>query len=207
MVWPVAAYWSDLVTISNCGGSDADNICGAGTMTKTEGPGWNNRVWDDQPCCWNCDCNGARWKQVGAYAYGGFSAWNSVSGGTRCSATQEEWEQCPATNKDGNNRMNSYALYQSRQNNDNLNVGWLEGDWPDTGDSFKPGPPWDLWMPDTTDHVFEVRLTETGADMILDDLLVYSIAQEPVDSQYRFGYATNVQNSGYTDLQYHFGSY
>jgi hypothetical protein len=176
-------------------------------MTKTEGPGWNNRVWDDQPCCWNCDCNGARWKQVGAYAYCGFSAWNSVHGGTRCSASDEEWERCPATNKDGNNRMASYALYQTRENNDNLNVGWLEGSWPYTEDSIRPGPPWDLWTPDTTDHVFELRLTETGADMFLDDLLIYSIAQEPVDSQYRFGCATNVQNSGYTDLQYHFGSY
>jgi hypothetical protein len=96
IVWPVVVVtWSDLVTISNCGGSDADNVCGAGTMTKREAIGWNNWVWDDQPCCWNCDCNGARWKQVGLFAYCGFSAWG-VAG---------------STNKDGGHAMASYIVH------------------------------------------------------------------------------------------------
>ena len=75
----VAPAWGGPVTISNCGGSDADNVCGAGTMTKAEAEGWNNRVWDDRPCCWDCECTGARWKVVAdTSTFCGFSAWSAA---------------------------------------------------------------------------------------------------------------------------------
>jgi hypothetical protein len=74
-----SAAWGGPVTLSNCGGSDADNVCGAGTMTKAEAEGWNNRVWDDRPCCWDCECTGARWKVVAdTSTFCGFSAWSAA---------------------------------------------------------------------------------------------------------------------------------
>jgi hypothetical protein len=189
IVWSVVATWSDLVTISNCGGSNTDNVCEAGTMTKREASGWNNRVWDDEPCCWNCDCNGARWKQVGLCAYCGFSAWNAAG----------------STNKDGNHKMASYMMYvDASVDTSGIRVGqggpddhygaWIEpnigGNW-DSGTSY-----------------FEVHLTETGADLLLDGVVIHSIVWGPDSyNQYRFGCASRYPNTGYTDLQYHFGSY
>ena len=53
-----------IIADSGCG-TDMPNHkdqCAPGSMVKKEGSGWNNRVWDDRQCCWNCDCTGARWK-------------------------------------------------------------------------------------------------------------------------------------------------
>jgi hypothetical protein len=196
IVRPVVVDWSGLVTISNCGGSDADNVCGTGTMTKKEGIGWNNRVWDDQPCCWNCDCNGARWKQVGLFAYCGFSAWDAAG----------------STNKDGNHKMVSYMFYAisaATTSANNLRAGQGGPDdgftepWVGDVGAFQLGP-----------SFFGVHLPETGADLLLDGVVVHSIVRIPFgvtnsgwNNQYRFGCASFDPNTGYTDLQYHFGSY
>jgi hypothetical protein len=155
-------------------------------MTKKEVTGWNNRVWDDQPCCWNCDCNGARWKQVGTHAYCGFSVWDAAG----------------STNKDGNNQMASYMLYTTSST---LRVG--QGG-PDIGYS-EPNIQGGYQLVSQGATFFGVHLTETGADLLLDGVVIHSIVRGPADSQYRFGCATHPQNAGYTDLQYmyHFGSY
>jgi hypothetical protein len=156
-------------------------------MTKNEGTPWNNRVWDDQPCCWNCDCNGARWKQVSTYAYCGFSTW---SGGT---------------NQNGNHQFATYALYAKGSNAAKLSAG--QGG-PGSGYTDQEISTAD-WTSSSVqeEHFFGVHLTETGANLLLDGVIVHSIALEPGDSEYRFGCATYTQNSGYTDLRYHFGAY
>merc|ERR1711871_1519656 len=72
---PPPPQWGSPVTISDCGDS-SHAVCGPGTMTRTKtglgNGGWNHRVWDNQPCCHNCPCTGARWKvpqtlQAGVY--------------------------------------------------------------------------------------------------------------------------------------------
>jgi hypothetical protein len=171
------------VTISNCGGSDADNVCGAGTMTKTEAGGWNNRVWDDRPCCWDCECTGARWKVVADNTFCGFSAWSAAG----------------STNKDGDQKMASYFL-QWHAGNLKAGQGGPDDGWSDT--VLQSGL---TFAADIAGKFLEVHLTQTGADLVLDGATVHSIASAPADSQYRFGCASYNNGAGYTDLAYYTG--
>jgi alpha-tubulin suppressor-like RCC1 family protein len=177
---PAIAAWGGLVTISNCGGSDADNVCGAGTMTKAESGGWNNRVWDDQPCCLNCDCTGARWKVVADNTFCGFSAWSAAG----------------STSKDGDNKMASYML---QWHAGNLKAGQGGPDAGYSGTVIQTGL---TFAADIADKFFEVHLTQTGADLVLDGATIHSIASAPADNQYRFGCATHNNGGGFSELAY-----
>jgi hypothetical protein len=176
----VAPAWGGPVTISNCGGSDADNVCGAGTMTKAEAEGWNNRVWDDRPCCWDCECTAVRWKANSEqYLFCGFSAWSAAG----------------ETNKDGDHAMGDYMLQVAGLNIRAGNggegppiAGWASGEW--------------AFAADVAGKFLEVHLTQTGADLVINGVTIHSIASAPADSQYRFGCATQFGN-GYTELAYH----
>jgi hypothetical protein len=175
--------WGGPVTISNCGGSDADNVCGSGTMTKAEAGGWNNRVWDDRPCCWDCECTGARWKVVvDTSTFCGFSAWSAAG----------------STDKDGDDKMASYMLQWH-------NVGELKAGQggPDDGWSQSDVQTGLTFAADVAGKFLEVHLTQTGADLVLDGATVHSIASAPADSQYRFGCATDGNGGGFTDLAYY----
>ena len=182
-----ALGWSDPVTISNCGDSDADNVCAAGTMTKTEETGWNNRVWDERQCCWNCECTGVRWKvpMAGVYVYCGFSAFNAAG----------------STDKDGAQQMGSYFLevlgtraVSTQTNQLRFARGGPDAGWSETYVS-----------PDThNDQIsfFEVHLTSTGADLVFGGTIIHTIDEAPADSAYRFGCATHDQSAGYSELAY-----
>jgi hypothetical protein len=171
------------VTISNCGGSDADNVCGAGTMTKAEAGGWNNRVWDERPCCWDCECTGARWKVVAdKKTLCGFSAWSAAG----------------STDKDGNHKMASYMLQWHTLGNLKAGQGG-----PDDGYSAAFIQTGLTFAADIAGKFLEVHLTETGADLVLDGATIHSIASAPADSQYRFGCATDGNGGGFTDLAYY----
>jgi hypothetical protein len=164
----------------------ADNVCAAGSMTKAEGNGWNNRVWDDQPCCWNCDCTGARWKVLAdGETYCGFSAWSAAG----------------STDKDGDFAMASYML---QWHADNLKAG--QGG-PGDGWSYTEIQTGLTFAADVAGKFLEVHLTETGADLVLDGATIHSIASAPADSQYRFGCATSGNGGGFTDLAYKLGRF
>jgi len=175
--------WGGLVTISNCGGSDVDNTCGAGSMTKVEAAGWNNRVWDDTPCCWNCECTAARWKVGSLSVYCGFSAWSAAG----------------STNKDGDQKMASYGL-KAQEDGLRAELGGPDGDHSNAGIAGRGGT-W-TFDADVAGKFFEVHLTQTGADLKLDGATVHSIASAPADSQYRFGCATKGLGAGFTELAY-----
>ena len=182
---PPPPQWIDLVTISNCGGSDADNVCAAGTMTKTEETGWNNRVWDERSCCHDCECTGVRWKvpMPNVAVYCGFSAFNAAG----------------STDKDGAHQMGSY-FFEAR--NDGNPMRSSQGG-PDSGWSNTPISP---TLNNDQTSFLEVHLTSTGADLVFGGTTIHSIDRAPADSAYRFGCATSNQNAGFSELAYYTSS-
>ena len=169
--------WSDLITISDCG-NDGTNTCGAGSMTKLEAAGWNNRVWDDRPCCWNCPCTGARWNTaVSDHVYCGFSSWDDA-GSTDPNA---DWTTLSyGVGNHGSVRVNQGGPGAATWSDADIEpqVTYEEG-------SF-----------------LEVHLTQTGADIWVNGVMRHSIHRAPTASQYRFNCGGDEQNSGYTDLAY-----
>ena len=188
-----AAPWSPLVTISNCGGSAADNVCGAGTITKKEATGWSNRVWDTKECCHNCACTGARWKvpasSTGMHLYCGFSAWNAAG----------------STNKDGDYKFATYSLDQPSNNRLYHGQNGPDGSWmsaPIIGNNgITSGTAAYYTNVDRTKY-YEVHLTSTGADLKFNGNKIHTIALAPTDTKYRFGCAIKQTNAGITDLAY-----
>jgi len=180
--------FGSLVTISNCGASASDNVCGAGTITKKEAAGWNNRVWDTKECCHNCACRGARWKipasAHGLHVYCGFSAWNAAG----------------STNKDGNHAFSTYGLHYVGHMSHRLYYG--KGG-PDTGYTEGPVVHSGSYVAGNTAKYIEVQLTSTGADLKYDGTTIYTVNQAPSDSKYRFGCALKVPNAGISDLAYY----
>ena len=153
-------------------------------MAKVDAGGWNSRVWDDQPCCWHCDCTGARWKLAAhAAPICGFSAWSAAG----------------STDKDGDEKMASYFL-QWHAGNLKVGQGGPDDGWSNT--VLQSGL---TFAADIAGKFLEVHLTETGADLVLDGATVHSIALAPADSQYRFGCASYNNGAGYTDLAYYTG--
>jgi hypothetical protein len=161
-------------------------------MAKVDAEGWNSRVWDDRPCCWNCDCTGVRWKLAAhAAPICGFSAWSAPG----------------STNKDGDEKMASYGLLWGNNNKLRAARGGPDEGYTTAGNIFSGVP----FAERIAGKFLEVHLTETGADLVLDGATVHSIELAPVDSQYRFGCATtgsgnwrgDETGAGYTDLAYY----
>ena len=181
-----------LVTISNCN-SAAENVCGAGTITKKEISGWNNRVWDTKECCHNCACTGARWKvpasSTGMHLYCGFSAWNAAG----------------STNKDGDYKFATYSLDQPSNNRLYHGQNGPDGSWmsaPIIGNNgITSGTAAYYTNVDRTKY-YEVHLTSTGADLKFNGNKIHTIALAPTDTKYRFGCAIKQTNAGITDLAY-----
>ena len=121
-----------------------------------------------------------RWKVpqvlVGG-VYCGFMAWNAAG----------------STNYDGNHAIATYAL-QAFQSS--LRAG--QGAYTTTGFS----EPTIAGVTKDETSFFEVHLTSTGADLKFNGNKIYTIAQAPADTKYRFACATVNPNTGFSDLAY-----